>query len=62
LDTLIKVMKKLNYYLTIHGGVESTIAIADFISEQQEKKLLFPPYLFIQWLYPTTSFGDTLIS
>ncbi|MEK4443307.1 MULTISPECIES: hypothetical protein [Niallia] len=62
LDTLIKVMKKLNYYLTIHGGVESTIAIADFISEQHEKKLLLPPYLFIQWLYPTTNFGDTLIS
>lgn len=62
LDTLIKVMKKLNYYLSLHGGVESTIAIADIVSEQQEKKLLLPPYIFIQWLYPTGNFRDTFIS
>ena len=59
---LIKVMKKLNYYLSLHGGVESTIAIADLLSEQQERKLLLPPYIFVQWLYPTDSFRDSLIS
>ncbi|MBQ6447501.1 hypothetical protein KGR20_02980 [Cytobacillus oceanisediminis] len=62
LDMLIKVMKKLNYYLSLHGGVESTIAIADLLSEQQERKLLLPPYIFVQWLYPTDSFRDSLIS
>lgn len=55
LDTLIKVMKKLNYYLTIHGGVESTIAIADFISDKHEKKLLLPlTFLFNGYILQLT--------
>lgn len=61
LDKLIKVMKKLNYYLSLHGGVESTIAIAELLSEHQERKLLLPPYIFVQWLYATDSFRDSLI-